>query len=107
VGAAEAPVGVVEAPQTFEEMEAGLLQLKVSSIPLCVPLISQCGCSSPAFFFAIRVSSAVPALAPVKALKLRMSLVTGHHSERAPRAAASVVAAGEPSHATTVAARPQ
>jgi hypothetical protein len=61
----------------------------------------------PYFSFAIRVSPAVPALAPVKALKLRTSLATMRRSERVPRVAASVVAAGEPSYATTVAARPQ
>jgi hypothetical protein len=48
--------------------------------------------------FVVIVSSAVPDLAPVKALKLRTSLT---------RAVASVAAAGEPSHTTTAAARPQ
>jgi hypothetical protein len=59
------------------------------------------------FFLIVRASPGVPALAPVKALKLRTSLVTGRRSERAPRAVASTAAAGELSHATTVAARPQ
>jgi hypothetical protein len=59
------------------------------------------------FFFVVRASPAVPALVPVKALNLRTSLVTGRRLERASRAAASVVAAGELSHATTAVARPQ
>jgi hypothetical protein len=57
--------------------------------------------------FVIRASSSVPALAPIKALKLRTSLVTGRRSKRVPRAAASVATAGELSRATTAAARPQ
>jgi hypothetical protein len=52
--------------------------------------------------FIVRASPAVPDLAPVKALKLRTSLATGRHSERAPRAVASAAATGEPSCATTV-----
>jgi hypothetical protein len=41
------------------------------------------------------------------ALKLRTFLTTGRRSERVPRAAASVAAAGEPSRTTTAATRPQ
>jgi hypothetical protein len=61
----------------------------------------------PSLSFVVRASLVVPDLAPIKALKLRMSLATERCSERAPRAAASVAVAGEPSRATTAAARPQ
>jgi hypothetical protein len=61
----------------------------------------------PPFFFVVRASPAVPTLAPIKALKLRTSLVIGHRLERASQAAACVVAAGEPLHVTTAVVRPQ
>jgi hypothetical protein len=48
----------------------------------------------------------VPALAPVKALKLRTFAMTGRRSERVPRTEASAAAVGEPSRVTTVAATP-
>jgi hypothetical protein len=51
--------------------------------------------------------STVPALTPVKALKLRMFVTTWWRSERVPQVAASAAAVGEPSHVTTAAARPQ
>jgi hypothetical protein len=61
----------------------------------------------PCFSFIVRALPAVPALAPVKALKLRTSLATKRRSERAPWAAACVAASSGPPHATTAAARPQ
>jgi hypothetical protein len=82
----------------------GLLKLEVSSIPLRVLSISQCSFSSPNFFFAIKASPAIPALAPVKALKLRMSLVTGRRSERTPRAATGAVVVIEQTTRTAAAA---
>jgi hypothetical protein len=57
--------------------------------------------------FILRGSPAVLDLAPVKALNLRMSVTTGRRSESVLRAAARVVATGEPSRAMSAAARPQ
>jgi hypothetical protein len=59
-------------------------------------------------FFANRLTPTVPALAPVKALKLWMPATTRRCSERVPRSAVSATAAaGESSRVVTAAARPQ
>jgi hypothetical protein len=56
--------------------------------------------------FAVRVTPTVPALAPIKVLKLRTSATTGRRSERVSRAVASAAVVGEPSRVTTAATRP-
>jgi hypothetical protein len=102
-GTAEAPVGAVDVPPAHEEDEAGVLQLEVNSASSCMPLMLR---HIPSLYFIVRASPDVPDLAPVKALKLRTSLVTGRRLVRASRALVSVAAAGEPSRTMTAAARP-
>jgi hypothetical protein len=75
-------------PPALKEEEAGILQFEVSSISPRAPSISR-GCRSLFRFFADRVMSTVPTLAPAKELKLGMPATTRRRSERAPRTAAS------------------
>jgi hypothetical protein len=105
-GTAEAPAGAVEVPPALKEEEVGLLQIEVSSTPSRTPPISKRNLLSPPFASSW-ASLSVPDLAPIKVLKLRTSLPIGRRSERAPRVAVSMAAAGEPSCTTTAAARLQ
>jgi hypothetical protein len=59
------------------------------------------------YFLVRRVTPIVPALAPAKALRSDTSVPTRRHSSRAPRAAGSTAATGEPPCGTAVATGPQ
>jgi hypothetical protein len=107
VGTVEAPAGAMEVPPALKEEEAELLQFEVGGASSCAPLTSR-GSRTPVPFFCCQGGRrVVPALAPIKALKLMTSATTGRCSERVPRASASATAVGEPSRATTAAIWPQ
>jgi hypothetical protein len=93
------------ARRALEEVQAGLFLLEVSSTFTLRFLFCSAIIHLLSFIFAVRASPAVPALALVKALKLRTSLVMGGCSERALRVATSVVEVSESLHTTASTAR--
>jgi hypothetical protein len=86
-------------PPALEEEEAGFLQLEVSNISPCTPLISR-DCHLPFCFLVDTVTLIVPALAPAKALRSGAPAMTRRRSARVPQIAASAAATGEPSRDT-------
>jgi hypothetical protein len=95
-GAAEALAVTTDVPPALEEEEAGFLQLEVSNISPCAPLISR-GCHLPFCFLVDRVTPIVPALAPAKELRSGAPATTRRRSVMAPRTTASVAMVGEAS----------
>jgi hypothetical protein len=72
-----------DTPSVLEEEEAGFLQLEVSSISPCTPLISR-GCRLLFCFLVDRVTPIVPTLAPAKVLRSRVPATIGRRSARVP-----------------------
>jgi hypothetical protein len=80
------------APQPSRKRKRGFSSLRWVVFLLARPRFRDTAAHT-SLSFVVRVSPAVPDLAPIKVLKLRTSLASGRRSERAPRAVASVAAA--------------